>query len=146
MDSKRVNQAVACFKSDFNCSQAVFSTYAEHLGMDKQTALKVSCAFGAGMAFMAETCGAVTGALMVIGLKRGKARPGDNDAKQKTYALSREFVERFKVRHGTIVCRELLGCDIGTEEGKRFYDENQYEEKLCAKFVADAAAILEEMP
>ena len=145
MDSKRVNQAVACFKNDFNCSQAVFSTYAEHLGMDKQTALKVSCAFGGGMARMAETCGAVTGTLMVIGLKHGKARPDNDAAKQKTYALAREFVERFKAKHGTIVCRELLGCDIGTEEGKRVFDENQYEEKRCAKFVADAAMILEEI-
>jgi C_GCAxxG_C_C family probable redox protein len=145
MDTKRVNQAVACFRNDFNCSQAVFSTYAEQFGMDKQTALKVSCAFGAGMAFMAETCGAVSGALMVIGLKHGKARPDDDEAKLKTYALAREFVARFKATHDTIVCRELLGCDIGTEEGKRFYDENQYEEKLCEKFVADAVSILEEI-
>jgi len=145
VDTKRVNQSVACFKNDFNCSQAVFSTYAEHLGMDKQTALKVSCAFGGGMARMAETCGAVTGTLMVIGLKHGKARPDNDAAKQKTYALAREFVERFKAKHGTIVCRELLGCDIGTEEGKRVFDENQYEEKRCAKFVADAAMILEEI-
>ena len=145
MDNERVNQAVTCFKNDFNCAQSVFSTYAQQFGLDKQTALRVSCPFGAGMAFMAETCGAVTGALMVIGLKHGKARPDDNDAKLKTYALSREFVARFKARHETSVCRELLGCDIGTEEGKRFFDENQYEEKLCAKFVADAVTILEEI-
>jgi C_GCAxxG_C_C family probable redox protein len=145
MDNKRVDQAVACFRNDFNCSQAVFSTYAEQFGMDKQTALKVSCAFGAGMAFMAETCGAVTGALMVIGLKHGKTRPGDDYARDMTYDLTLEFVERFKAKHGTIVCRELLGCDIGTEEGKRSYDEQQYEEKLCAKFVEDAAMILEEI-
>jgi C_GCAxxG_C_C family probable redox protein len=145
MDNKRVDQAVACFRNDFNCSQAVFSTYAEQFGMDKPTALKVSCAFGAGMAFMAETCGAVTGALMVIGLKHGKTRPGDDYARDMTYDLTLEFVERFKAKHGTIVCRELLGCDIGTEEGKRSYDEQQYEEKLCAKFVEDAAMILEEI-
>jgi C_GCAxxG_C_C family probable redox protein len=145
MDNKRVDQAVACFRNDFNCAQAIFSTYAEQFGMDKQTALKISCPFGAGMAFMTETCGAVTGALMVIGLKHGKARPDDDESKQKTYALAREFVARFKAKHDTIVCRELLGCDIGTEDGKRFFDENQYEEKLCAKFVADAATILEEI-
>jgi C_GCAxxG_C_C family probable redox protein len=145
MDSKQVNQAVACFRNDFNCAQSVFSTYAEQFGLDKQIALKISCAFGGGMARLGATCGAVTGALMVIGLKHGKARPDDDDAKVKTYALSREFVERFKAKHGTIVCRELLGCDIGTEEGKRFFDEHKYEEKLCAKFVADAALILEEI-
>jgi C_GCAxxG_C_C family probable redox protein len=114
-------------------------------GLDKQTALKISCPFGGGMALMGNTCGAVTGALMVISLKHGKARQGDDDAKVKTYALTREFVKRFKAKHGTITCRELLGCDIGTEEGKRFFDEHKYEEKLCAKFVADAALILEEI-
>jgi C_GCAxxG_C_C family probable redox protein len=145
MNSKRIDEAVACFKSDFNCAQSVFSTYAEPLGLDKQTALRVSCAFGAGMARMTETCGAVTGALMVIGLKHGKARQGDDYAKEMTYDLTLEFVERFKEKHGTIVCRELLGCDIGTEEGKRFFDENKYEETRCAKFVADAVTILEEI-
>ena len=145
MDSKRVDQAIACFRDDFNCAQSVFSTYAEQFGLDKQTALKVSCPFGGGMARLGATCGAVTGALMVIGLKHGKARPEDDDAKLKTYALTREFVERFKAKHGTIVCRELLGCDIGTEEGKRFFDENKYEETRCAKFVAGAVRILEEI-
>jgi len=145
MESKKAEQAVACFKSDFSCSQAVFSTYAEQLGLDKQVALKISCAFGGGMARRAETCGAVTGALMVIGLKHGKARPDDNDAKDRTYALAGEFVERFKARHSSIVCRELLGCDIGTSEGKQTFDENKYEETRCSKFVADAATILEEI-
>ena len=91
MESKRAEEAVACFKSDFSCSQAVFSVYAEQLGLDKQVALKISCAFGGGMARMAETCGAVTGALMVIGLKHGKARPDDNDARDRTYALAGEL-------------------------------------------------------
>jgi C_GCAxxG_C_C family probable redox protein len=145
MDNKKAEHAVACFKSDFSCSQAVFSTYAEQLGLDNQVALKISCAFGGGMARMAETCGAVTGALMVIGLKHGKTRPDDADAKDKTYALTREFVERFKARHSSIVCRELLGCDIGTEEGKRIFDERMYKDTRCAKFVADAATILEEI-
>ena len=145
MDSKRIDQAIACFRNDFNCAQSVFSTFAEQFGLDPQTALKVSCPFGGGMARMGETCGAVTGALMVIGLKHGMARQGDDFSKDMTYDLTLEFVERFKAEHGTIVCRELLGCDIGTEDGKRFYDEHQYEEKLCAKFVADAVGILEEI-
>ena len=145
MGSKRVNQAVACFRDDFSCSQAVFSTYAEHLGMDRQLALKVSCAFGGGMARMGETCGAVTGAFMVIGLKHGKVRTDDDDARTKTYALVREFVDRFRAKHSTIVCRDLLGCDIGTTEGKQEYDEKGYGETRCVKFVEDAVTILEEI-
>jgi C_GCAxxG_C_C family probable redox protein len=145
MNVKKAEQAVACFRNNFSCSQAVFSTFAEPLGLEKSVALKISGAFGGGMARMAETCGAVTGSLMVIGLKYGKSRPDDEDAKLKTYALSREFIERFKSRHSSLVCRELLGCDIGTTEGKLVFDENGYEETRCAKFVEDAATILEEI-
>jgi C_GCAxxG_C_C family probable redox protein len=145
MKSEKADQAVACFKNDFNCAQSVFSTFAEQHGLDKQAALKISGAFGGGMARMAETCGAVTGALMVIGLKYGKATVGDDEAKTKTNALAREFVERFKAIHYTIVCRELLGCDIGTEAGKQVFDDKNYSESRCTKFVGDAATILEEI-
>jgi len=145
MSKKCASQAVACFKNGFSCSQAVFSTYAELLGMDRDVALKVSGAFGGGMARMGETCGAVTGALMVIGLKHASANPDDEESKLKTYDLSREFVARFKSRHTTSVCRDLLGCDVGTEEGRRIFDERNYKDTRCSKFVEDAVTILEDI-
>jgi len=145
MEINKASQAVACFRNDFNCAQSVFSTFAEQHGLDKQVALKISGAFGGGMARMADTCGAVTGALMVIGLKHGKCRAGDDDAKTKTNDLAREFVDRFKAIHYTIVCRELLGCDIGTELGKQVFHDRNYGETRCEKFVGDAATILEEI-
>ncbi len=145
MDKDRVNRAVACYGSGFSCSQAIFSTYAERLGLDKRTALKVSGAFGGGMARMGDTCGAVTGAFMAIGLKHGNTELEDEVSKAKTYALVREFVERFKARHSSIVCRELLGCDVGTPEGKQMFDEQGLKDTRCKKFVEDAAKILEEI-
>ncbi len=145
MEKKCADKAVACFKSGFNCSQSVFSTYAEQFGMDKDVALKVSGAFGGGMARMGETCGAVTGALMVIGLKHASADPDDDASKQKTYDLSIEFVERFRSLHTTSTCRELLGCDVGTEEGRRIFDERNYKDTRCSKYVANAVTILEEL-
>lgn len=145
MECPRIDNAVACFKSGFSCSQAIFSTYAEQLGLDKQTALKISGTFGGGMAAMGDTCGAVTGAFMVIGLKCGKSKPDDDDAKQKSYSLCRNFVEKFKARHGSIVCRELAGCDISTPEGKLKFEENRLGSTLCPTLVRDAAEILEEI-
>ncbi|MCX6000010.1 MAG: C-GCAxxG-C-C family protein, partial [Chloroflexi bacterium] len=112
-----VERAVSCFKEGFNCSQAVLSAYGPKLGLDAEKALRVSGAFGAGMGRMAETCGAVTGAFMVIGLKYGKTRADDNQTREKAYRLVREFTDQFKSRHRSIVCRELLGCDISTPEG-----------------------------
>ena len=141
----KIKQAVSCFNEGFSCSQAIFSTYGQKLGISRKTALKVSGAFGGGMARMAETCGAVTGAFMVIGLKYGKAKANDEKAKDKTYSLVKEFVSRFKARNNSIVCKELLGCDINTAEGMKIFQDKKLITTLCPKFVQDAAEIIEEI-
>lgn len=141
----RVERAVSCFKEGFSCSQAMLSTYGPQLGLNHELALKVSGAFGGGMARMGETCGAVTGAFMVIGLKYGNARVEDKQAKERAYSLVREFVDRFKSRNGSIVCRELLGYDISTPEGMKLIKEKKLTTTLCPKFVQDAAEIIEQI-
>ena len=145
MERKRVDGAVSCFKSGFSCSQAVFSAYAGQLGLEESMALKIAGTFGGGMAGMGETCGAVTGAFMVIGLKYGKAKPEDEEAKRKAYALVKEFVKKFKDKNSSIVCRELLGCDISTPEGVKVFKEKGMISTTCCKLVKDAAEILEEI-
>ena len=141
----RAKKAVTCFKEGFSCSQAILSTYSPELGIDRKTALKVSGSFGGGMAQMAETCGAVTGAFMVIGLKHGKTEAKDDKAKEKTYGLVKEFCAKFKARNKSIVCRELLGCDISTPEGRKYFKDKKLIVKVCPKFVRDAAEIIEEI-
>jgi len=141
----KVDQAVSCFKSGFSCSQAVLSAFGEELGLDKNVALKVSGAFGGGMAGMAQTCGAVTGAFMVIGLKYAKTKAEDEESKRKTYALVNDFVKCFKAKNSSIICKELLGCDISTDAGKRNFKDKKLMDNLCTKFVQDAAEIVEEM-
>jgi len=137
--------AVSCFKEGFSCSQALLSTYASQLGLDREKALRLATAFGGGMARMGETCGAVTGALMLIGLKYGRVRADDQEAKERTYGLVTEFVKRFKARNGSIVCKELLGYDLSTPEGRRLIEEKGLIPTLCPKFVKDAAEIIEEI-
>ncbi len=137
------DDAAECFNKGYNCSQSVLYAYCDQFGMDKEQALKVAGAFGAGMGRMCETCGAVTGAFMVIGLKYGKVKVEDEPTKEKAYALVREFSEKFKAKNGSIVCRELLGCDMGTPEGMKFAKEHQLHTAVCPKLVRDAADILE---
>ena len=141
----RVERAVSCFKEGFSCSQAILSSYGEQFGLNREIALKVSGTFGGGMARMGETCGAVTGAFMAIGLKYGNARVEDKQAKERAYSLVREFVDRFKSRNGSIVCRELLGYDISTPEGMKLVKEKKLTTTLCPKFVQDAAEIIEQI-
>jgi C_GCAxxG_C_C family probable redox protein len=141
----KVEKAIACFKEGFSCSQAIFSTYSEGLGLDRLTALKISQAFGGGMAHLGETCGAVTGAFMLIGLKYGRTRAEDLEARERTYDLTRKFVEEFKALHSSIQCRRLLGLDIGTEEGMRQAKEKNLFQTLCAGYVKNAAEIIEDI-
>jgi C_GCAxxG_C_C family probable redox protein len=138
-------RAVSCFKETFSCSQAILSTYGPELGLDREIALKVAGTFGGGMARMGDMCGAVTGAFMVIGLKHGKIKAEDEAAKEKTYLIVREFVERFKSRNGSIKCRELLGYDISTLEGIKLIKEKNLFYTICVKYVRDAAEIIEEL-
>jgi C_GCAxxG_C_C family probable redox protein len=140
-----VEKAVECFKEGFHCSQAVFSAFAPDLGLDRERALKIGAGFGGGISRLGETCGAVTGAIMAIGLKYGRTRPDDDDAKSKVYEQVEEFVRRFRERRGAIACRDLLGHEIGTEEGRAKILEKDLFSTLCLELVRDAAEILEEL-
>ncbi len=92
------------------------------------------------MARRGEVCGAVTGALMALGLARGAATP---EVKEEVYRLGREFMRRFEDKHGTILCRELIGCDISTPEGLQRARESGVIREICPKVVHDAAEILQ---
>ena len=136
--------ALSRFAQGFNCSQAVLSAYTGQLGLDDDIALKIASGFGGGMGRMADTCGAVTGAFMVLGLKYGQASP-EKDAKEAIYARIRDFASRFKTRNGSLACRDLLGCDISTPGGLQQAREAEMFSKTCPKFVRDTCEILEEM-
>ena len=99
--------------------------------------------FGGGIAKSGDWCGAVTGAFLVIGLKYGRVRADDAAAKDHTYALVQEFVKRFKAKHGSARCNDLLGCDIGTPEGQKTIEEKKLHQTLCEDLIRDAMGILD---
>jgi len=139
-----VEKAVEVFKSGLSCSQAVLGAYCEQFGLDKETAYKISSGFGGGM-HLDQTCGAVTGAFMVIGLKFGRTRADDNEAKMKTVEATREFAEKFKARHGSIGCTELIGCNVSTLAGYEEAMKKDLFKQVCPNFVKSAMEILEEI-
>jgi len=140
----RADRALALFHQGFNCSQAVLAAFAPGLGLERDKALRLAQSFGAGMARLGETCGAVTGALMVIGLKYGKVRAKDDASKEKTYRLVRQFVDRFRAKHGSLRCRTLLGHDIGSARGMKRIKQKGLHDSLCPKFIRTALGILED--
>jgi len=141
----KAQDAARHFKEGFSCSQAVLAAVSETLGLDKERAFRISQPFGGGMARMGLTCGAVTGAMLAIGLKYGRTRPEDEEAKEKTYSLVHEFIRRFQDRHSSIVCRELIGVDLSSPQGHKEGEERGVFENLCPRFVADAVEILEQI-
>ena len=124
----------------FDCSQAILAAWCEDYGLDVETALKLSCGLAVGMARLGHTCGAVSGAYLVIGLKHGKCQPDDSGAKEKTFALIQEFDRLFVERHGSTNCRELMGVDMRYGDMEIVREQVQ---KKCPVLVRDAAETLE---
>ena len=141
----KIEEALSSLKENFNCAQSIFGTYATHHGLDRDRALKISSGFGGGMALSGGTCGAVTGALMVIGLKNGMGSNKDTEAKKKTYQVIKEFTNLFQEKIGSVVCMNILGCDISTPEGLDYFKQNEMLGKKCFQCVKNAAEILEEI-
>ncbi len=137
--------AVSCFKEGFNCAQALLSTYGPQLGLSENTARKISAPFGVDMGCMVEICGAVTGAFMVIGLKAGNTETSDKKKKRETMGLTKEFCQQFRSRNESVICRDLLGCDISMPEGMKVAQKEKLFASKCPKFVRDAAEIVEDL-
>ena len=133
------------FLSGCSCSQAVFAAFADDFGMDQDTALRLASSFGGGMGGMRETCGAVSGMLMVAGLKWGYSEVGNLDIKTAHYARVRKLIDSFKAEHTTIVCRELL-AHLGTlKKDPSARTAEYYKVRPCVMFVETAARLLDEM-
>ena len=139
----RVDRAVSVFKEGFLCSQAILSVYGDGLGLDRETALKLAAGFGGGMGRTGQTCGAVTGALMVIGLAMGHVSAKNKAEKAETYRAVEHFMRTFRQKHGTVNCTELLGHDLGDSAGYRKARASRLFTTKCPAFVESAARIPE---
>ena len=147
MSDNRVEDVISCFQEGMSCSEAIFSVYGEYLGFDRDTCWKIASVFDGGINRTGNVCGAVTGAMMAIGLKYGEARTkGPEELKElpQSYRVADEFTKEFKERNGTIICRELIEHDLLTiEDIQHAFITNAF--KNCPKYVKDVAEILEKI-
>lgn len=137
-------KAVNYFMNNFNCSQSVFTTFATEMGIDEELALKISTEFGGG-ARCGQLCGAVAGALMVLGLKYGHCHSDNAEEKSRAYSYAVEFNKRFCEKNGSVVCKELLGYDLTLPDDIIKIKEKNLFKTVCPKMVADATEIVEQM-
>lgn len=138
----KINIAIENLKAGCSCSEAVLLTYGPQLGLDQELAFKIASGFGGGMGLMGETCGAVTAAYMVIGLKYGASSIKNSYSRELTYGSVADFAALFKERNGSTYCRDLIGgLDMFSIEGRRHIREKG----RIPQIVCDAIVILEEI-
>jgi C_GCAxxG_C_C family probable redox protein len=141
----KAKEADKQFEKGYSCAPSVLSTYSEQFGLGKELALKIACGFGGGIGRTGRTCGAVTGAVMVIGLKHGQASVDDEEPRQATHKLVKEFIDKFTALHGSVECRELIGYDLSNPAEFELARESSIVEEKCRGFVYDAACMLEDI-
>lgn len=140
----RKEEAVSLFEDGFNCSQVVLNAFADELNLDKELALKIATGFGGGSR-NGELCGAVSGALMVLGLKYGHYIKGDSERKSRSYGLAKEFTDRFREVQGDIVCKRLLGYDLANPDEYKVLVEKGLFSSECPKYIESAIEVLEKL-
>lgn len=137
--------AVGKFREGFNCAQSIFHTYAVELGIAPDIALKIANGFGGGIGRKQEVCGAVTGAIMALGLLHGRGEHDDPERTNRLYVEVRTLIDAFTERHGTICCRDLLsGCSLLSPEGRSRFQAERLIER-CHGYVRSACDILDQL-
>lgn len=137
--------AMERFLNGCNCSQAVFTSYCTELGIEEKLGLKLACPFGGGMGHSGEVCGAVSGALLAIGLKYGQDSVDDKQAKADNYRIANDFINRFKKLNGSVNCTQLIGYDLSDDSELEAAKQTDAFKVKCSKYVGDAVKLLEEV-
>lgn len=117
---------------------------ASELGITEKQALKIGACFGAGVC-KGGVCGACTGVMMALGLKYGQSEIEDLESRWKTNDITTEFLELFRKENGSYMCRELLGCDLGTPEGIEYAREHNLFTEFCSAMFISATKIAEQL-
>ncbi len=142
--TSKLDSVLAAFRSEYNCAQSTLMAFAQEVGMDLETARRISTGFGAGMGQLQETCGTVTAAYMIFGLFNSQFVSNNAERKEVTYAMIREFTEKFTSIHGSTQCKSLLQTDLNTEAGLIHAREHNLFEKVCENCIRTSVRLIEE--
>ena len=138
----KVKKAEYYFNNGYSCAQSVLAAFCEELGLKKEMAFKLAKNFGAGCLFRGDMCGAISGALMIYGLRYGSANPNDDFSEEVVYRLSADHINKFEKLYNTVICKDLLGYHVGDPKDlETALVQNVFKLK-CPNFVKDSATIL----
>ena len=136
-------EAKALFGKGLNCAQSILFTYGKEYFKENSSAFKLASGFGAGISYRGEMCGAVSGALMIIGLNYGCTDLTVDASKESLYKISKEFIEIFNKQNGSVLCNKLIDCEINTPEGLQYARQKDLFNNICPKLVENASEVLE---
>jgi len=138
--------ALSKFEEVYNCAQSVAYAFADEVNIDKNILLSMSTGFGAGIGRKQEVCGAVSGAIIILGAKYGRKENEPIGKIETTYNKAQEFIDEFAKEKGTVRCSELLqGCNLLTEEGQKLFKEKKMKREICFKCVELTCNILQKI-
>jgi C_GCAxxG_C_C family probable redox protein len=138
MSEQASQRSLELFKSGYFCAESVLMAIAESRGIQSDLIPGIATGFCSGIARTGGLCGAVSGAIMGINLVAGRSSPAES--LERSYTLVQKLIRGFEGQHGSVNCRQLLGCDLATEAGQRFFMENNLMER-CYQYAGDATGL-----
>ena len=142
--SSKAEIALRKFSEGYHCAQSVVYAFADEVNIDKDILLTISTGFGAGISRKQEVCGAVSGAVIILGAKYGRKENETNDKTEITYREVQKFVDEFTKEKGSINCMELLlGCNLLTEKGQKMFQQKNMLHEICFGCVELSCNILQ---
>jgi len=141
----RSEKALNFYSQGFNCAQSVIVSFADVLELDEEKAVRIASGFGGGMGRTQETCGAATGAYMVIGFLRSKYNNKQEISNKESTELVQKFSNRFAEIHGTTNCKTLIEFDLNSENERQKAIKADVFNKKCTLFIKSAVEILEDI-
>lgn len=145
MENDPIKKARELFLSNDNCAQAVFTSVLDEKGLYFDQAPITAAGFGGGISRRGEMCGALTGAVMAIGILQGQKYTEPGEHKKYTYESVGELIEKFKAIHGSPICNDLVGFDVSDPDARNKGNEEGVFKNICPKFVEDAVNIVLKM-
>ncbi|MDP4151982.1 MAG: C-GCAxxG-C-C family protein [Bacillota bacterium] len=134
--------AMNYFDNGCNCAQAVVMSYADELHVPKEVVERMAVAFGGGMSKTGKTCGCLTGALMVVGLKYGEDSATVVKKRIDAYNGGKQFIQLFREAFGATDCRELIKLDLNNSEDMAQAQKNVFGTR-CRTLVGKTVELLE---
>ena len=138
MSEQASQRSLELFRSGFFCAESVLLAIAESQGIQSDLIPRIATGFCSGISRTGGLCGAVSGAIMGINLVAGRNSPAGS--LELSFSLTQKLIGRFERQHGSVNCRQLMGCDLATEAGQRYFMENQLMER-CLQYAADATTM-----